>query len=1709
MKDQFASGRSAPVSWFVSVLAGCGLVALLAAPLPGQAALDPTRDKILYAVANAHLDDQWNWTIQDTINSHIPKTLSQNFSLFTSYSNYVFSSEEAWRYRLVREYYPADFLTLSNYIAQGRWRLAGSSMVAGDVNVPSPESLIRQILYAQNYWSLTFGKTSTDIFLPDCFGFGYALPSVAAHCGLKGFSSQKLSWGSAIPVPFQNIGRWIGPDGASVVAALQPGSYVSTITGNLANNNSYYSRITNMFAISGLYIDYMYFGTGDTGGSPDTSSVNWLQQSVATTNGLINVLSAGSDQLFRDLTPAQVSHLPTYQGELLMTAHGAGCYTSHPENKRYNRQNEQRADAAERTAVIADWLQGGGTYPQEKLNQAWARFLWHQFHDDLTGTSIPAAYPFSWNDYALSLNEFGSVQTHSAGVLAKALDTAVTGVPLVAVNPLSVPRQDVVEADVTFAGGAPSAVRVFNASGVEVPSQMGTPSGNRVPVVFLATVPATGAAVYDVRPAASPSTLSTGLSVTTSQIENARYRVQFNAQGDVASIYDKTLGRELLSAPIRWDFLFDQSTSWPAWEIMYNNITATPVSNLGGPAAVEVVENGPARVCLAVTRANNGSVFTERIRLAAGQAGDRVEWDVSANWGSRERLLKVRFPLAAANSKATFDLGLGTIQRPNATSSLYEVPAQQWTDLTHSNGAYGVTLVSDCRYGWDKPNDNTLRLTAFHSPAVSGNYVYAATNGFGTHRFGFALAGHANDWRAGSAPWVAARFNQPLQAFQTAPHSGPLGRAFAFLSCNNTNVMVKAIKKAENTGEIVVRLQELSGSSQDAQLTCAANIVAAREVNGAEEPLSTLTPVAGKLNVSLGAYAPRTLALTLAAAASPVAKAASLAVSLPYNVDGISSDANRTDGNFDGGLTYPAELMPATIVRDGVTFALGPTNNGAMNVVACQGQTVALPVAGYSQLYLLAAAASNATAGVFTINGQTTNLTVPYFTGFIGQWTPPSLVTDEVAWVTTHRHTAGGANEAYRFCYLFKYRLDLPPNATSVVLPNAPNMRIFAMSLATNTTPETVPAGGPLAENLLPWADGGPARTVNAASTNGPGLVTLDGSRSRDPDGTIASYSWSLNGTVLGTGPNPQVSLPLGTNTVLLTVTDDRGGSSLASVTVTVLPPLAVSISAGAPSAASATATVEFTGLATGGPVASAFDTTDDQLGTVTAQGENPPGETAANAFDNQTATKWLDFANGSSSTRSSWIQYQYSGGVRHIVTNYTIASANDAPARDPADWALLGSNDGGTTWTTLDTRTGESFTARLQKRAFSTTNTAAFNLYRLRIDRVANPSSANSVQLSEIELLGVPRYVYTWLFGDGGSASSAVSGGPAVAQHAYTNNGTFTVMLGASFAGYTGTGSVQVTIGPPLTAALTASPLAGAVPLLVQFSGQAAAGSGGRRPYDSTDDQLGVVTAQGENAPGELAQMAFDNSLDTKWLDFANSYSSNRSSWIQYQYASGQQFAMSQYTVSSANDATSYSARNPRDWHVLGSNDGGGTWVKLDVRTNETFTANYQKRVFSVTNTQAFNTVRLQVDSVFNPAGANSVQLAEIEFITVPPPYTYRWSFGDGTFSTEQNPLHAYTATGAYSVSLAVWDGLSTETNTVTVNVLPPPSLTVASASGAGLVLEWPAWAGNYHLYETTNLVSSASWVLSTNTVNATGSVMQVIMPIKPGSRYFQLRNP
>ena len=1055
----------------LTIIASC----ILAGAVNAQQPPDSTPAKTLGMVATAHLDTQWRWTIKNTIEEYIPNTLHDNFRLFELYPDYTFSFEGAFRYMLTKEYYPDDYQRLKQYIADGRWRVAGSWITACDVNIPSFESLVRHTLYGNAFYKKEFGKQSYDIFMPDCFGFGYALPSIAHHCGLKSFSTQKLTWGCSVPIPF-SIGEWQGVDGSTVLSALRPGSYGTQLRDDLSRDTLWTREIDRLGERSGCYAGYGYFGTGDVGGSPDSLSVDWLEKSIHS-DGPIKVASIGADDLSSLVAKYPDATLPRYDGELVMTRHGVGCYTSEAAMKRWNRKNEQLADAAERAAVTASLL-GGYTYPRETLKQAWIRFIWHQFHDDLTGTSIPEAYEYSWSDELLSQNQFSSVLDGAMSAITPALDTRAKGTSYVVYNPLSTEREGVVEVTIPNSTGIYSHVRVYGPNRTEVPSQTAAGKGDSMKVLFLAHVPSVGYAVYDVRPSSKNYTSPDQVMVTDSTIENDRYRLTLNANGDVAAIFDKRAVREILTAPIEWQLFRDKPRQWPAWEIQYEDLLAGPRGQVGGTPHIEIVESGPVRGALRITRKDGNSTFETTIRMAAGPAGDRIDFVNDVDWDDKETLLKVAFKPTFTNDSVTYDLGLGTITRGINTKTKYEVPAHQWADLTASDGSYGLSVMNDCKYGWDHPDSSTLRLTLLHTPGVFDSWSWVGDQSsmdIGRHRFTFAVTGHESKWNDSNTPWLAAELNQPMSAFAVPQHTGELGKSYSLLSLKGKgHVMVNAVKIAEASDEMIVRVKEIAGkNADDMVLAFDRPVRSVREVNGQEEEIQPMKADGKKVHFSLTAYQPKAFAIQFEKTKEPVVQPlVSQPIGLPYDLDGISMDADRTDGNLDGdGNTLAGELLPHELGFQDVRFTIGPTTPGAMNVVSCASQQLELPQVSHnspwSEICLLMLATGGPAEGTVLVEGDGIHESYPVslyeYTERIGQWydrmvngqmvsepseiLPAYINRAPVAWAGTHRHNAAGKNDTYKFTYLYAQRIVLPRGAHTVILPDNRNIKLVAASV--------------------------------------------------------------------------------------------------------------------------------------------------------------------------------------------------------------------------------------------------------------------------------------------------------------------------------------------------------------------------------------------------------------------------------------------------------------------------------------------------------------------------------------------------------------------------------------------------------------------------------------------------------------------------------------
>ena len=888
--------------------------------------------KRIYTISNAHLDTIWSWDFETTVNKYIYRTLTENFEHFEKYPEYKFNFEGSYRYELMREYYPEMWEKMKTHIAEGRWNVCGSAFENGDVNVPSPEALFRNILIGNEYFDKNFGKRSCDIFLPDCFGFGYALPSIMHHANLKGFTTQKLTWGSAYGIPF-DLGKWYGVDGNYVYGNTNPGSYVTSflkvrdkkfIADKLNDNEKYDLPMTAAF-----------HGVGDRGGAPKEISVKTVCEEIrANDTSDIEVLSAPADQIFRDIDalPEETKQkLPVWNNELVMTNHAVGGYTSRAIGKRWNRRNEEIADMAERACVTATTV-NGYEYPQETLTKAWKRIIAHQFHDDLPGTSVQRAYRRSWNDYAMSLNQFTNEYEGAVKSIALNLDTSfVKGTAVVVNNPMEYERTGVVTVKIPTKLCGKN-MTVLDKEENEYPAQVTEVKNGFTTLLMCVTIPAMGYKVFDVRN--RKCQVKSKLSASISKLENEKYFVQINSNGNISSIFDKELGKEILKKPVTTGiFDYKGSSSWPAWELNYEELNREP-QNTTKIKTIKVIENGPCRVALEIVKTFGDSTFTSVVALSRG--GKVVEVYNETEWRSKRHLAKEIFSFTAESPIATYDLGLGAIKRGNMNEKLFEVPAQKWADITDDNAGFGVSVISECKYGWDKFDDNTLRLTLMHTPLK--NYKVDSMQSMmelGLNRYSYAIYSHEGAV-AHETQTQARNFVMPMASFIVSKHEGEYSE-YSFGSLSG-NAILRAMKKAENSDEIIIRVGESEKKAQkNVTFSLNCEIQSAREIFASEEHIDDVALVDGKLVFDLKPYEIKSFALKVKKAdAKPETK---FNVDILGNIDAFSTNAKPSGVLPVIGKTIPAEIMPQTIISNGVKFQLPKNNKGML----CGGQSLILP----------------------------------------------------------------------------------------------------------------------------------------------------------------------------------------------------------------------------------------------------------------------------------------------------------------------------------------------------------------------------------------------------------------------------------------------------------------------------------------------------------------------------------------------------------------------------------------------------------------------------------------------------------------------------------------------------------------------------------------------------------------------------------------------
>ncbi len=1047
-------------------------------PLNRRASYDISKERVLYTVGYTHLDSEYEWDYRTTVSEYLRNTMEENFRLFDKYPDYVFNFTGSRRYRLMKEYHPELYSRLKGYIDAGRWFVAGSSVEEAEVNVSSSESVLRHVLYGNNFFRKEFGKVSSDYMLPDCFGFVASLPSVLHHAGIIGFSTQKLTipnLKTSVPLPF-NVGVWNGPDGKGVVACLDATDYDGDLMPRLDIDSYWDNRLADDQKKYGITFDYRYYGCGDMGGGLRERDVINAEGSLQNSDSKIKVVLTSSDQMYKDITPEIRQKLPVYKGDLLLVEHSAGSMTSESYMKRLNRKNEILAQSAEQMASMAGFLTDA-PYPYGKLNNSWELLLGSQMHDVLPGTAIPSAFKLAWNDEFIAQNGFTEVLKNSLGVVSSQLNTQTKGRAIAIYNPVAREREDICTAELSFPV-MPAHLKVFDEKGKEVPSQIISRSGNTVKFIFLARVPSMGIVVYDARESIEKSKLITNaLSAEPNSLENEFYRLTLDNNGDIASITDKKEHRELLSKPARLEFQHESPRKEPAWNMFWSDRKNPPFAFMNQEVTIKMVENGPVRVAFEVSKKGENSVITQIISLSAGNAGKRVEVANKIDWQSTGVSLKASFPFTVENENATYNLGTAAVERNTNHELKFEVPSKMWLDLTDKSGKFGVSVLEDCKYGSDKPDNNTLRLTLLYTPSAKlcPTWLYQASQDWGIQEVKYGLYSHSGNWSESETQKQAEFLNKPLIAFEAPKHGGTTGSSFSFLSINSPKVGLMALKRAEACDYFVVRVNELSGQDLNGlKLRLPGKILDAFEINGQEQKIGPAVIDGNSLSFELSHFTIRSFAVKLASL-SQIAFIQK-PVGLSFDQDVMSFDNNRTDGDMvrkydtteHGNVNnYPAEMMPDTLISENVLFKMGSRKDLQKNVVTCKGQIVDLPVGDYNKLYFLASATED-TNGNFAAGGAKIDLNIAKWSGFIGQHydrqfdldgstvlgiMEPSLKTDNIAWFASHTHFGYPTrNDPYHYSYIFKYALNLPPGTSRITLPDNDKIKIFAITVAKKNT---------------------------------------------------------------------------------------------------------------------------------------------------------------------------------------------------------------------------------------------------------------------------------------------------------------------------------------------------------------------------------------------------------------------------------------------------------------------------------------------------------------------------------------------------------------------------------------------------------------------------------------------------------------------------------
>jgi alpha-mannosidase len=811
--------------------------ASLKASLGKLEALQPLLQKATFHLTgNSHIDAAWLWPWTETVDV-VKRTFGTALQLMYEYPQYTYTQSAAQYNAWLAEKYPDMNAEIKKRIDEGRWEVVGGMWVEPDLNMPDGESLVRQLLVGKRWYKQAYGVDVRIGWNPDSFGYTWQLPQIYKKSGVDYFVTQKMTWNDTNQLPFK-LFWWESPDGSKVLSYF-PHDYANDNLNPVrlsADMVQARQRSTGMTDMMDLY------GVGDHGGGPTRAILDqgfhWATPSVPAK--VMPNMQFGIAQTYFSTVEKQIAPdsqtwsyqsiakgytppptppipgqigIPTWKSELYFEYH-RGVMTTQANHKRNMRDAEVEVLDAEKWASLA-WLDGAN-YPGQELTEDWKKVLFNQFHDLAAGSGIGVIYKDAQKDYDVvrwSTNEIGA---DSLTVVANNINTSASGKSsgesVVVFNPLGWTRSGEVWVS---AAGYPQGFTLRDAhSGVaqesaDLPAETRDGvAGYHVPV---ADVPALGYQVLQISTAAKSGGHMAGGGPVPKEgpsglvMENSYLRVVVDKKtGCITSLFEKQSKYETLAPGACGNELQafkDTPKEYDAWNIDPGTLDQPPTL-LNQADSVDLVGDHAIRI----TRTWQSSKFVQTLTLGRMAAQVDVENDI--DWHESHILLKAAFSLAASGPFATYEIPYGSIERPTTRNNSwekaqFEVPAMRWADL--GDGKHGLSVINNSKYGYDAAG-NTLRLTLLRSPKWPDPDA-----DMGHHHFHYALYPHAGTWKDALTVRHGYEYNYPLTAVVTTAHAGSLPASHSFASVGPENVVLTAVKKAEDAKGLIFRAYEWAG----------------------------------------------------------------------------------------------------------------------------------------------------------------------------------------------------------------------------------------------------------------------------------------------------------------------------------------------------------------------------------------------------------------------------------------------------------------------------------------------------------------------------------------------------------------------------------------------------------------------------------------------------------------------------------------------------------------------------------------------------------------------------------------------------------------------------------------------------------------------------------------------------------------------------------